>query len=219
MKPLPRRIYHNLQRIYTINHYFTWFFSRYQIYSQCIKRPFTYNDYLIPLLRDNRYAQQLPRYSKRSVVSTARVWSFARRGPTNMDSNGLSLVWVILQVLVNAPTGNILAHTAHITVTSQWAWWLLRSPASWLFTPTVYSGADQWIHQSSASLAFARGIHRWPVNSPHKCPVTRKMFSFDDVIMNMLAQTTTLCSRRRIWDRVAQCTLDHACSFFHGPFY
>ena len=38
-------------------------------------------------------------------------------------------------------------------------------------------------HQSSASLAFVRGIHRWPVNSPHKGPVTRKMFPFDDVIM------------------------------------
>ena len=38
-------------------------------------------------------------------------------------------------------------------------------------------------HQSSASLALVRGIHRWPVNSPHKWPVTRKMFPFDDVIM------------------------------------
>ena len=48
---------------------------------------------------------------------------------------------------------------------------------------TVYSGVDQRKYQSSASLAFVRGIHRWPVNSPHKGPVTRKMFSFDDVIM------------------------------------
>ena len=48
---------------------------------------------------------------------------------------------------------------------------------------TVYSGADQRKHQSSASLAFVRGIHRSPVNSPHKWPVTRKMFPFDDVIM------------------------------------
>ena len=47
----------------------------------------------------------------------------------------------------------------------------------------VYSGPDQRKHQSSASLAFVRGIHRGPVNSPHKGPVTRKMFSFDDVIM------------------------------------
>ena len=47
----------------------------------------------------------------------------------------------------------------------------------------VYSGADQGKHQSSTSLAFVRGIHRWPVNSLHKRPVTRKMFPFDDVIM------------------------------------
>ena len=39
------------------------------------------------------------------------------------------------------------------------------------------------IHQSSASLAFVRGIHRSPVNSPHNWPVTRKMFPFHDVIM------------------------------------
>ena len=48
---------------------------------------------------------------------------------------------------------------------------------------TFYSGADQRKHQSSASLAFVRGIHRWPVNSPHKGPVARKMFPFDDVII------------------------------------
>ena len=47
----------------------------------------------------------------------------------------------------------------------------------------VYSGRDQRKHQSSASLAFVRGIHRWPVNSPHKGPVTRKMFPCDDIIM------------------------------------
>ena len=49
---------------------------------------------------------------------------------------------------------------------------------------TIYSGADQSKHQSSASLAFMWGIHRGAVNSPHKWPVTRKMFPFDDVIMN-----------------------------------
>ena len=40
----------------------------------------------------------------------------------------------------------------------------------------VCSGTDQTKHQSSASLAFVRGIHRSPVNSPHKWPVTRKCF-------------------------------------------
>ena len=48
---------------------------------------------------------------------------------------------------------------------------------------TVFSDADQWKHQSSTSLAFVWGIHRGPVNSPHKWPVTLKMFPFDDVIM------------------------------------
>ena len=39
----------------------------------------------------------------------------------------------------------------------------------------VCSGADQRKHQSSASLAYGRGVHRWPV--------TRKMFPFEDVII------------------------------------
>ena len=47
----------------------------------------------------------------------------------------------------------------------------------------VCSGADQRKHQSSSSLAFVGGIHRGPVDSPHKRPVIRKMFPFDDVIM------------------------------------
>ena len=48
---------------------------------------------------------------------------------------------------------------------------------------SLYSGADQRKHQSSASLAFVRGIRRWQVSSPHKGLVTRKMFPFDDIIM------------------------------------
>ena len=41
---------------------------------------------------------------------------------------------------------------------------------------TACSGAGQRKHQSSTSLVFVRGIHRSPVNSPHKGPVTRKCF-------------------------------------------
>ena len=43
--------------------------------------------------------------------------------------------------------------------------------------------------QSSASLAFVRGIHRRPVNSPHKWPVTRKMFHL----------MTSSCNTNCIW--------------------
>ena len=57
---------------------------------------------------------------------------------------------------------------------------------------TVYSGADQSKHQSSVSLAFVWGIHRGPVNSPHKWPVTRKMFPFDDVIMGVISYIATV---------------------------
>ena len=52
-----------------------------------------------------------------------------------------------------------------------------------IVSSTLYSGVDQRKLQSSASLAFVRGIHRWPVNSPHKWPVTGKTFPFDDVII------------------------------------
>ena len=50
----------------------------------------------------------------------------------------------------------------------------------------VCSGAGERKYQSSASLAFVRGIHRWPVNSSHKGPVTQKMCPFHDVIMGNL---------------------------------
>ena len=49
---------------------------------------------------------------------------------------------------------------------------------------STYSDAYQRKHwKSSVSLVFVRGIHRWPVNSPHKGPVTWKMFPFHDFIM------------------------------------
>ena len=56
----------------------------------------------------------------------------------------------------------------------------------------VYSGVNQRKHQSSASLAFVWEIHRGPVNFPHKWPVTRKMFPFDDVIMTYLGHFTDI---------------------------
>ena len=65
----------------------------------------------------------------------------------------------------------------------------------WSFTVTVrcsyviypiyhYDNVIMGASHSSESLAFVRGIQRVPVNSPHKWPVTRKMFPFHDVIMH-----------------------------------
>ena len=82
---------------------------------------------------------------------------------------------------------------------------ILRSLLQWNFTHhyndvimsamtsqiTFCSGTDEIKHQSSASLAFVRGIHRWLVNSPHKGTVMRKMFPFDDVIMKCKIKNIT----------------------------
>ena len=60
---------------------------------------------------------------------------------------------------------------------------------------TVWSGTDQRKHQNSASLAFVKGIHRWPVDSPHKRAVTQKMFSFGDVVMHLHNMYGRICSQ------------------------
>ena len=68
----------------------------------------------------------------------------------------------------------------------------------------VCSSADQRKHQSSASLVFVSGIRQWPVNSLHKGPVTQKIFSFYDVIMELLdvsskIMTCTVAIDRKGW--------------------
>ena len=66
----------------------------------------------------------------------------------------------------------------------------------------VYSNADQRKDQSCASLAIVRGIHRWPVNSPHKGPVTRKMFPFNDVMYkenNNIISFLQIVRQRKHW--------------------
>ena len=85
--------------------------------------------------------------------------------------------------------GNLIPYLMPMTVQSLFSDFTMGAIASQITSLTivyltVYSDADQRKHQSSASLAFVRGIHRWPVNSPNKWPVTRKMFPYDDVIMH-----------------------------------
>ena len=72
---------------------------------------------------------------------------------------------------------------------------------------TVYSDADQRKHRSSASLAFVRGLHRSPVNSPHKGPVMRKFFPFHDVVMRTCVHLTPVLECREV---AAYCCLLHA---------
>ena len=76
----------------------------------------------------------------------------------------------------------------------------------------IYSGADLWKHQSSASLAFVGEIHRWPVTSPHKGPVTQKCFHLMSswttfgwaVFRSYIRRVTCLWScARRLWTYLA----------------
>ena len=79
------------------------------------------------------------------------------------DGTSVGMVWM----------GFMYRCSAHITVTSWWVQWRLshRCRHCWL---NCFCGADQRKQQSSTPLAFMWGTHRWPVNSPQKCPVKRK---------------------------------------------
>ena len=96
----------------------------------------------------------------------------------------------------DAPYNDVLmsATASHITSVS-------------IVCSTVCSSADQRKHQSSASLVFVRGIHRWPVDSSHKGPATRKMLQFVDVIMPCVRLSPSRTVRRTlifVKDSVAQ---------------
>ena len=117
----------------------------------------------------------------------------------NMYMNMSSAKWRQFYICLNVLRHLTQKHNSIIFMRTKSAPWLLMP---WLIWPpryhnvkttawkkrvvywNVYSGTDQRRHQSSASLAFVKGIHRWPVNSPHKGPVTRKMYPFDDIIMH-----------------------------------
>ena len=78
----------------------------------------------------------------------------------------------------------------------------------------VYSGADQRKHQSLRHWPFVRRIHLWPVNSPHKGPVTRKMFPFDKVSMFVRISTVDYCVK--FYYKGTNVNIANAFSFSHG---
>ena len=118
--------------------------------------------------------------SHQRAERTRVVYTKARTNQTiniyRHDGSVLSICWLCI---VHVYNDGFLEHYNDA---------IMGAMASQITSPTVvyiavYSGADQWKHQSCASLPFMRGIQRWPVNSPHKWPVTRNFFPFDDVIM------------------------------------
>ena len=82
---------------------------------------------------------------------------------------------------------SIATHNIIITMTSQWAPLRPKSPASRLFIQTFI--------QAQIKENTKGPCHRWPVNSPPKGLVIRKMFLFVDVIVNSVyyRDTETLC--------------------------
>ena len=78
---------------------------------------------------------------------------------------------------------------------------------------TICSGPQQRKYQSSASLAFVRGIHWWPVNSPHKRPVMLKMIPFDDVIMTK-SQHWYRQWLRLIWWQIIICNNENSVHWY-----
>ena len=75
--------------------------------------------------------------------------------------------------LTSCPVGHPWIWNNGEYITKHYGNVIMSAMASKITTPTiacsaVYAGADQRKHKSSASLAFVRGILRWPVNSPHK---------------------------------------------------
>ena len=88
-------------------------------------------------------------------------------------------------------TDGTVVYCYDITVTSQWASWRLKSPVSRLFAQAFVRAHVKENTKAPRHWPFLRGeftgdwwgIHRWPMDSPHKGPVTRKGFPFDNVIM------------------------------------
>ena len=89
-----------------------------------------------------------------------------------------------------------------------------------ILSSSVCSGADVRKHQSSVSLAFVMGIHRWPVNYPHTGPVTRKMVPFADVIMvpYLFTLTTTWLLSSGIKPVSVFCVQHKNCSTVFGVY-
>ena len=77
-----------------------------------------------------------------------------------------------------------VAYTSHITLTSKWLRWRLKSPVSRLFTQFRLFGRRSKKTSKLRVTGLCVGNSPGPVNSPHQGPITRKMFSFDDVIMS-----------------------------------
>ena len=98
----------------------------------------------------------------------------------NDAENVLENCEIVLEKCLNFFSGNLYSPCYSDVIMSAMA---SQITSISIVSPTVCSGADQRKYQSSASLAFVNGIHRYSVDSPHKGPVIQKIFPFDDIVM------------------------------------
>ena len=88
---------------------------------------------------------------------------------------------------------DVIMGTVATQITSQ--------PASRLFSQPFIQAQIKENTKVPRNWPFVRGIHRWPVNSPHKGPVTRKLFPFDDVIMGTFSKREMHLSSPLVYSR------------------
>ena len=126
--------------------------------------------------------------------SCLKLISFLFSLPMYLPTSTVPLQWLVVVVVLLFTLALVIqAHQVESTARLDFLWKvqvrhhtnvIMGTVASQITSltivySTVYSGAYQRKHQNSASLAFVRP------QLAHKWPVTRKMFPFDYVIMNI----------------------------------
>ena len=138
------------------------------------------------------------------VAHVGYVVPNARRPPTvKTDPTKWSIHFSILSlylkpkengVIRDNPSAYLVCYAEFFTILNHYNDVIMGVMASQITSVSIVCSKKK--NQNSALLAFVRGIHRWPVDSLHKGPVTRKMFPFDHVIMNTHSQlgSTSSCT-------------------------
>ena len=128
-------------------------------------------------------------------VLTKSLWSSLNKRIQEYASpiSALWPFWWIVYYLKANPIGGDVQNEPHYNdvITSAVA---SQITSLTIVYSTVYSGADQRKYQSSASLAFVRGIHQWPV--------TQKCFLLMTLSWDMTGYMPTwLAKSRAVWTR------------------
>ena len=141
-------------------------------------------------------------YCKAIIYHLSQCWS--RYSSPYAVYHLATLIWYILNLIrtlcMHQSNGFRVCHSQrnmmqYITMTSLWARWCLKSPASLLFAQPFIRAHTKENIKAPRYWPFVREIHWWQVNSLDKGPVKRKMFPFDDVIMRNIVWSCDVVSQ------------------------